>query len=522
MIDFKTTSLCPLCQSTIPAHVQERDGKVWINKRCSRCGEDFEDIYWSDSATFTKFEAYQTKGVGIETAIPITDKGCPYDCGICEQHQTRTVLAVMDLTNNCNMRCPVCFANAAKAGYLYEPSFEQIEQMLHVLRAQKPWPVENILLSGGEPTLHPRIFDVLRLTEQLGFTFRAAATNGLRIARSMEFTQQLRDAGMNSVYLQFDGLTSDVYKKFRGFDALNIKLKAIEHCRKADLLVVLVPTVIRGVNDDQIGDIIQFAFDNIDIIRAVNFQPVAFTGRISKEELHENRITIPDLMKLAEEQTQGKIKSENWHPIPFVTPFEKMLGLISNGNMPVTSVNSHCGAGAYLFKKGDTYVPIDSFGDVHLAKKLVEQELERYHKRGVYRTARTKLSLLRLANKVVNWHEVPEYFSLKTMIRNQLIRSRHTITGDELRRNFLFIGSMHFMDPYNFDINRVQKCCIHYIVPDGRIIPFCSYNSIHRPKVEKQYQIPYEASVIDQNIEVIEADADEKSATDHKISTTLA
>ncbi|MFX1532820.1 MAG: tetraether lipid synthase Tes [Promethearchaeota archaeon] len=521
MIDYKTTSICPHCLKTIPAHVFERDGKVWITKTCKDCGEDFEDIYWSDAQSYIQFEKMQTPGLGIETDIE-PNKGCPQDCGLCTEHQTRTVLAVMDLTNNCNFRCPVCFANATKAGYLYEPSFEQIEAMLHSLRAQRPWPVENILLSGGEPTLHPRIFDILRLTEKLDFTWRAAATNGLKIARSLDFTMQLKEAGMNSVYLQFDGLTPEVYKKFRGFNALNIKKKAIEHCREADLLVVLVPTVIRGVNDDQIGAIIDFAFENIDIIRAVNFQPVAFTGRISKSELQENRITIPDLMKLSEEQTNGKIKAENWHPIPFITPFEKMIGALWNINTPITSVNSHCGAGAYLFKKGGTYTPIDNFGDVHLAREIIVKELERHEKRGWAKSMRTKIALLRQANRAINWKEVPEYFALKQILKTQLLKNQTTVTSDELRRNFLFIGSMHFMDPYNFDTSRVQKCCIHYIVPDGRTIPFCSYNSIHRPEIEKKYQIPFDATVIDQNEEIMEAETGEEAATEHKISTKLA
>ena len=256
-----------------------------------------------------------------EWSNPRTEKknGCPNDCGICPEHKSHTALAIIDVTNRCNLTCPVCFANAAAAGYVYEPTKEQITGMLENLRANKPVPATALQFSGGEPTIRKDLFDFVRKAKELGFSHVEINTNGLRISQSVDYCRQLKEAGVSTIYLQFDGLTPDVYKFIRGVDLLDIKMKAIENLRQAGIdSIVLVVTLVKGVNDNQLGDIINFAAKNFDVVRCINVQPVSLCGRLPQEEREKMRITIPDFMKAVEEQTNGAIKVSDFYPVPTV------------------------------------------------------------------------------------------------------------------------------------------------------------------------------------------------------------
>jgi uncharacterized radical SAM superfamily Fe-S cluster-containing enzyme len=244
-------------------------------------------------------------------------KGCPYDCGICPEHKSHTALAIIDVTNRCNLKCPVCFANAAAAGYVYEPSKEEITGMLENLRANQPVPANALQFSGGEPTIRNDLFDLIRKAKELGIRHVEVNTNGVRIAHEPEYAKQLKAAGVSTIYLQFDGLAPDVYKFIRGLDLLEMKMKAIENLRAAGYnSIVLVVTLVKGVNDSQLGDIIKFAAKNFDVIRCVNVQPVSLCGRLPPQDREKMRITIPDFMQLVEEQTKRRHQSLRLLPSP--------------------------------------------------------------------------------------------------------------------------------------------------------------------------------------------------------------
>lgn len=206
-----TLSLCPVCNRRIPAVVYEENGAIWLKKSCPEHGV-FEDLYWGDAEMYYYFlqwdrPEYIAKGL----ANPYTDLefykdmgSCPEGCGLCPVHKSNTVLAIIDVTNRCNMACPVCFANAGAAGYVYEPTLEQIEYMLRTLRAQKPWPPNAIQISGGEPTLRDDLPIIVSMAKKLGFTHIEVNTNGIRLANEPEYYKALLDAGMSTIYLQFD------------------------------------------------------------------------------------------------------------------------------------------------------------------------------------------------------------------------------------------------------------------------------------------------------------------------------
>jgi len=327
MVIKNTKSLCPECLTVLDAEVYEDQDKIMIKKTCNKHGE-FNNTYWSSSEVYMNAVDYGKVGTGIENPQTIADSECPQNCGLCEEHESHTVLGLIDVTNRCNLTCPVCFANAAVSKTLYEPSYEEIRTMLQNLRNNRPVPTPAIQYSGGEPTVRKDIVELVKLAKEEGFSHIQIATNGLRLARLPSLAQELKDAGLNTVYLQFDGITEEPYIKIRNKNLLAVKLDAIENCRKADLGVVLVPTILKGVNNDQIGDILRFAADNIDIIRGVNFQPVSFAGRTPADEVEAQRVTIPDFEKMVEEQTNCQITVEDFYPASCVTPVSEFIEAI--------------------------------------------------------------------------------------------------------------------------------------------------------------------------------------------------
>jgi len=302
-------------KKVIDATVYEENGQIRLKKTCPEHGT-FSDIHWSDAALYKKFTRFQHDKTGVDNPMTEMDKGRPYDCGLCPEHKTTTVLSLIDITNRCNQKCPVCFANAAATGYVYEPSIEQIREMMQLLTREKPVRNWAIRFSGGEPTVRDDLPAIIRMARDLGFIQIQIVTNDIRLAKSVEHYRELVEAGLHTVYLQFDGTTPEPYHNIRGFNALPTKLRTIENCRKGGLTsITLVPTLIRGVNDDQIGDILWFASGNLDVVKGVNMQPVSFAGRINQEDREKWRFTIPDAFKCIEEQTGGEITRDDFYPV---------------------------------------------------------------------------------------------------------------------------------------------------------------------------------------------------------------
>jgi len=480
MKDIKSTkSICPECLKPLDATIYEDEGKVFIKKTCPDHGT-CQELYWSDYDQYMRAEKYRWVGDGIEN--PRTEKklGCPYDCGICPEHKSHTSLAIIDITNRCNLKCPVCFANASAAGYVYEPTAEQVTGMLENLHNNKPVPATALQFSGGEPTIRNELFDFIRKAKEVGFKHVEVNTNGLRIAADPEYAKKLKEAGLSTVYLQFDGLTSDVYNFIRGVDLLETKMKAIENLRKAGFTsMVLVVTLVKGVNDSQLGDIIKFAAKNNDIVRCVNVQPVSLCGRLPQQEREKMRITIPDFMHLVEEQTQGDIKVSDFYPVPVVVPVSKAVGELKGKHYVEFTVHQHCGMATFVFIEDGKITPITRYGNI---EKFVASLKGVYEDAAKGNKSKAKIRLVGSARHI-------KFGFLRKYVLKVLMDGDYQSLGD-FARSALMISSMHFMDPYNFDLERVQRCGIHYAVPDGRIIPFCTMNSIHRTEVEKKLGVP--------------------------------
>ncbi|HWQ54647.1 MAG TPA: radical SAM protein [Bryobacteraceae bacterium] len=492
-----TKSLCPECTRLIDARIIEDNGRVVMVKSCPDHGE-FRDTVFSDAKLYLKMEEWSFgDSRGLMNPAVGNAKTCPEDCGLCNLHTSHTGLANVDLTNRCNLTCPVCFANANAAGYLYEPGIEQVRKMLQALRDQKPVACRIVQFSGGEPTIHPRFLEILSMARDMGFSHTQIATNGIKFT-DLEFAHQCKAAGLHTLYLQFDGVCDDVYTRTRGESLWEKKLKCIENVRKAGLKIVFVPTIVKGLNDHQIGDIVRLALENIDCTSGISFQPVAFTGRISRSELEAKRFTLSDFAFEMQKQTGIADPYQDWFPLSCVTPFSKLLSALRGEMTTHLSCHPHCSIGTYFFvDKNKKATPVTQFIDVGpmlkemelLARKAGPKKIKFFSKLEAWNTLR----------KFFHEDKAPEGLTFNLFLQTlQGMTDKKFGRGDSEKSGFtyrtLMVAGMHFMDSYNYDVERVKRCVIHYAAPNGLIYPFCAYNSgpVFRDRIEKQFSIPFE------------------------------
>jgi hypothetical protein len=492
-----TESVCPECLKVIRARLFEENGAVYMEKTCAAHGE-FRDKIYSDVKLYLKMEEFEFgDNRGLENPAILDATRCPDDCGLCSMHTSHTVLSNVDLTNRCNLTCPVCFANANVAGYIYEPSFEQVRGMLEGLRAQRPVPNRVVQFSGGEPTLHPRFHDILRLATELGFTHIQIATNGITFG-DLEFVRKAKEAGLHTLYLQFDGVTDDVYLRTRAQRLMEQKLACIENCRKAGLKIVFVPTIVKGVNDHQIGDMIRFAIDNIDCVSGFSFQPVAFCGRINRRELEAKRYTQSDLAHDVADQTGLTDKYNDWFPLSCTSPFSKLLSALQNYQRPNLTSHPHCAMGTYLYvdPATKTAVPITQFFD--MGAMLRDIDLLARKAEGARVKMFSKISAWNSLRKHFKPQFAPPGLTFERFLNTLQGMTDHSDgrgAGDgTFTYKTLLVAGMHFMDVYNYDIARVKRCVIHYTAPNGLVYPFCTYNSgpCFREKIEREFSVPFD------------------------------
>jgi len=332
-----------------------------MTKQCSMHGAVTE-VYWSDYDMYKKAEKFQDPGIKILN--PNIDKSefeinCPTDCGLCVEHESHTGLGNVVLTNRCDLTCWYCFFYAKEGEPIYEPTLDQIKFMLKRMRDEKPVGANAVQLTGGEPTLREDLVDIIKAGKEIGYDHIQLNTNGINLSQSLELCQNIKNAGSHVLYMSFDGMTPETNPK-NYWEAQG----AIENCRKAGLGIVLVPTVIGGINDHELGDIIRFGFGNIDTIRSVNFQPVSLVGRMPDKLRRKQRITIPGAIKKIEEQTDGQVGREHWFPVPCAKQVTDFVEAMKEEPKYRLSIHFACGMATYVFKDGDRMVALPEFFDI--------------------------------------------------------------------------------------------------------------------------------------------------------------
>jgi len=484
----ETRSICPECNKILPASVFERDGKIWISKTCPDHGE-IEELYFGSADMYYKFAKYTHNGKGIENPnVPLEKCACPTNCGLCTSHLSHSGLTNLVITNRCDLTCWYCFFYAKKGvegAYVYEPSLDKIREMVQTVRAERPVPGNAIQITGGEPTLRSDLTDIVRICKEEGVEHIQLNSNAINMAQDPDLVRRVRKAGVNTVYMSFDGITPRTNPKNHWEAPF-----AIENCRKVGLGIVLVPTVIKSINDHELGGIIRFGQRNMDVIHAVNFQPVSLTGRLTKSEREKYRITIPDCIERIEEQTNGEVTRESWFPVPSCVPITHFAEALTKRPRYELSIHFACGAGTYVFKDDDKLVPISSFVDLEGLLEYLEEKADELNAgKNKYLVVAKVLAKM---GSFIDRSKQPKGLALSKLLFNALVKNDYSSLG-AFHHKSMFLGMMHFMDKYNHDEERLRRCDIHYLSPDNRIIPFCAFNVIpewYRDAIQPKYGIP--------------------------------
>lgn len=485
-------TLCPECGCNILGRYYVHRGEVLIDKFCPDHGY-FRDKISADAELYLKStrSAWQDEMGVLEPQVEKAHS-CPSDCGLCNQHISASCLAQCDLTNRCNLTCPVCFANSNTAGYVSEPTYEMVVEMLQALRNQHPYPATAIQFTGGEPTIHPEFHRIVRKANEMGFTHVQIATNGITHA-NLEFAERSAEAGLHTLYLQFDGLDDRIYKKVRAEPLLEKKLQCIENCRRTGMKVCLVPTLIKNFNDDQVPRIFKFAVENVDAISAISYQPVVFTGRINRRELARKRYTLGDLAHDLAACSEA-VPLRDFMPLSFITPLSRILQTLDGKPKIRPSCHSDCAFGTYFFVTPDRQaIPIPKLFNVARLFGGFNELHNRIAKTRPHGQANwwDKLEIMATFFRSYRWTQ-RDYrvtpFTFVKALQGLTDKSRGRGAAGHRPYRTLMAAGMHFMDRYNYDIERVRRCIIQYTTPDG-IYPFCTINSgpTYRPFIEKMY-----------------------------------
>ena len=443
-----TRSICPQCERVIDAQIIIRHNKVYMRKRCPEHGW-FEGLISSDSEMYVDSIKYNKPGtMPLQYSTEVKD-GCPLDCGLCPEHKQHICLALIEVNTGCNLSCPICFANAGPG---YSLTMEQVEGMLDRFMEIEGDP-EVVQFSGGEPTIHPQILDFVQAAMDRGIRHVMINTNGVRIAqddRLLEGLARLKPA----IYFQFDGLEEGTYRAIRGEDLLDTKLRALERLAKADLDVALVAAVERGINDHEVSAVLRFGLEH-PAVRGVVYQPVTHVGRHPDFD-PMNRITIPDVLHGIVDQTDGLFTLKDFVPVPCC--------------FPTCQVNS------YALINGNDVIPLPRILDVDKYLDYITNRA--FPKVPSAADIQSALEGLWSATAVAGSERTAQLFQGACASGACEIPLS---LGDNLRhlkKHVFQIAIKDFMDAYTFSVKQVMKCCVAMLVPDGRAIPFCAYNSV--------------------------------------------
>jgi len=451
----ETESLCPVCLKKIKATRLPHGDEVFMVKECKDHGS-FRTVIWRGGPSMAEWRRPKDP-VHPYLCYGTSEKGCPFDCGLCEAHAQLPCSVLLEVTDRCNLNCAVCFADSGR-GEAEDPSLEKITWLLE--RAMAAVGPSNLQLSGGEPTLRDDLPEIVEVARRIGYSFIQVNTNGLRLASDRVYLRRLLDTGLSSVFLQFDGVDDKIYRTLRGRDLLDQKLGAVKNCGETGLGVVLVPTLVRGVNTGSVGAIVRQALQLAPTVRGIHFQPVSYFGRFPEQLGDEGRFTLPELMRCLEEQTGGLIKVTDFSPpgcehahcsfhATYMRPAE-------GGLRPI-------GAG-----KGDSCCPADLGAG------------------GVRKTVETVSRRWTLPASAPFSNRLPLLEKTTCCCSNNLDATRVEGPLDldvflqEVATRSFTISAMAFQDADNLDLERLRGCCISVVSPDGKLVPFCAYNLTSR------------------------------------------
>jgi 7,8-dihydro-6-hydroxymethylpterin dimethyltransferase len=443
-----TSSICPTCKKKIDAKIIEKKGSVYILKHCPDHGE-FCDILEEDSEYYNNRKLYDKPG---NSFVSQTDRqqGCPFDCGLCPGHEQHTCVGLIEITDKCNLHCPVCFANSGGGNYL---PYSEFEKMVDFYVGSEGGKSDILQISGGEPTLHPDIIKFIELARTKNIDYIMLNTNGLRIAEDTDFVKELsRFKGGFEVYLQFDGFEDSIHRYFRGMSLNDCKLKAIENLNAYHIPVTLVTTLEHGINDHAIGQIIEFGLST-RCVRGINFQPIGYFGRLPETYPNHNRLTITSVIKKIEEQTSSMIRKSDFIPLPC--------------NVDRVAIT-------YFYKdKNEKFIPLTRNIDIKKYLPFIKNTFK-FDPDDFLKELTMDVFSKNCCNAMGLFKDIAKYIPVNYVFKSEEEKI------DYVTDNTFRISITSFVDAYNFDIKSAQKECVHFITPELKKIPFSTFNLFHR------------------------------------------
>lgn len=412
-----TRSVCPVCLANIPANLcREEGGQIWLEKTCPRHGH-FRVLVWAGRLDFDQWT------LGAERLPENSGLHCPENCGVCGEHACGTCCALLEVTSRCNLRCRYCFADGGEGT---DPPLEELKAAIRTIAARCGQPL--LQLSGGEPTLRDDLPALVRYAKEAGCSYVQLNTNGIRLAKEPAFAQQLAEAGLDIVFLQFDGTQDAIYEALRGAPLLETKLAAIRVCSQLRVGVTLVPTVVRGVNDGNLGELVALACSLAPGVRGIHFQPVSYFGRYPDGAGQAARYTLDQLM--ADLSQQAGIPIESFLP--------------SRCDHPLCGFHAN-----FLLEPAGGLKPLRS---VTYAA----------HSRGTARENREYIAR--------HWRRSPEERAAAVNLSDEMDFDTFLY---RMQHGSLLLTAMAFQDAMNLNIERLHRCSLH-VYDNGAIKPFCA------------------------------------------------
>lgn len=473
-----TQSVCPQCDRITSATLVERNGEVRMVKSCPEHGE-FETLYWSDAANYKRLMTFQH----LPEEGRLRNKACPTECGPCKDHKGSPLIALIDITNRCDLTCPICFSESKLCmEHTVEPTMSEIEAML-AQYAERGTPKHiTMQFSGGEPTLRDDLPEMIRLARGMGYGRIEINSHGLRFANEPGYAHLLKQAGLDAIGLQFDGIDDEIYKFNRGAKLFAQKQRAINAAREAGLGVVLVVTLTKGLNDKEVGDILRFAAQNCDVIKRMVAQTLTFYGRATQFDVNKMRSTPYDFMLALEEQTGGVIKRSDFYPVAAMLPIAEFFEQLTDQKQDKLYTHPCCNVATYVYIKPDkSLVPLSELLQVEPLLDLMDRGAKEMKASQGWRRSLIKL---KCATKLL-WSSLTQVSNpvFRQVLFNSLFKGSYDPMSD--LDNVLMVTCVHHMDKWNFDVERVETCSIHYLTADGNQVPFCSYNTFYRNRAER-------------------------------------
>ena len=460
---METKSYCFNCKKSIDAEYVFEEDRTFFVKKCEVCGEEKTDM-GAGKDEFLNWN--KAKIVNIPPKIHLTegseteDSQCPTHCGTCKNHLQTACCVLIDITERCNQKCPFCFASANEDKIYSDIPLAEIEKKLDFLKEVGEDIPFNIQLSGGEPTVRNDLPEIVYKAKEKGFTYIQINSNGKRLGEDEGYAKLLKDAGTSVIFMQFDGTCDEIYQELRGEKLFETKKKAIENCRKAKLPVTLVPTIVGGVNTENIGEMIDFMIENVDIVKGIHFQPVTYFGRHPQEK---KRVSMFEVLKKMEEQ-KSELKVEDF--------------------IPISSGHPLCCFYSIYTKNGDKI-------ELQLSKKNKEEGISCCdtsqsgqtccdNSKNIFGLEKNKY-IKKDRDFVINRWSVSEE---EVGVGRRLKNSDEISNIDEFlafyKENTFTITGMAFQDIDTLDAERLKRCRVQVLSDDNKLVPFCAYNSVYR------------------------------------------